>query len=278
MPALVLLACLLAAPASAQDARDHLFMAQEWQTKGNLQAARDTVLKALELEPGNAFATIRLAQIEAAMGDPKTALKRLEGVLAAEPGNLLALDWKGNILLASGDPTSAMASFQAATARDGRHVWSLLGEACCLLAQGKDQDAAKLLAAAKECAGEDSLAHRMLGETFLSLGLFVNARLELERSLELSQRDPAALSSAASAYLRLHLDGLAHNAWRQALVLDSTYDRARFGLLTALGGEASRAVQAGQTAEAARIWRTMLTYAPRNEQALNGLRALAGKK
>jgi len=272
------LALTLSAPASLKAGQvllDQLFTAQEWQAKGNMEAARRAVEAALKASPGDVFARIRLAQLDAVSGDTKAALATLGQALQDDPGNLLALLWQGHLLLADGQSANASASYAAILKADPASAWAHLGTAACLLAQGRDKDAAGPLAKAQANAGGDALLRRVLGETFLALGLPVNARLELERSLESSPRDVRALTLAGQAYLALGLESLAMNAWRQALALEPGADGARFALLTELGRQASMAAGQGHKDEARRIWRTMLTYDPLEAAALNGLRSMA---
>ena len=267
---------LLAAwPAWAgQDIMDSLFTSQEWQAKGNLEAAKRSVQEALSLEPDNHFARIRLAQIEATAGDLKTAQAGLGQVLQADPDNLLALTWMGHILLAQGLTEQAEASYQRAVKLDPANGWALLGTAACRLALGQDQEAAGFLAKAQSAAGEDADLHLALGESFSRLDLLTNARLELERSLELNPRGNRALDSAGEVYERLGLESLALDAWRQSLALTPEDARARFALLVILGRQASKALVGGDKVEAVRIWRTMLSYDPQNLEAMGSLRRL----
>jgi tetratricopeptide (TPR) repeat protein len=255
---------------------DDLFTGQEWQAKGNLRAARQAMQDALDREPGNSFARIRLAQIDAAAGDLKSAGDGLAQVLRQDPDNLLALLWQGHILMGLDRPDEAQASYERVLKLDPENGWALAGSAVCSLAKGKDKEAGALLSQAQTQAGagagEDPDLHLVLGDTFARLNLLTNARLELERSLELNPRGVRALVLAGVVYERLGNEGLALNAWSQALGLDPTSGQARADMLAVLGRQAEQAVAAGNPAEAMRLWRTMLSYDPRNQQALDNLR------
>lgn len=264
-----------ASPARAeQDEMNLLFTAQEWQAKGNLEAARRAVQETLGLDPQNAFARVRLAQIDAASGQLEKALGELGEVLRLDPGNLLALLWKGHILLTGGKLADAEASYRHVLKLDPPNGWANLGVAACLLAQNNTAQAVAFLSKAQSLAGEDSDLHLALGDTFSRMGLPANARMELERSLELNPRGVRALVLAGEVYLKMGFSGLALNAWRQALALDPACEQARFDLLFELGRQAERDMAQGRKEEAVRGWRIMLSYDPRNPEALSSLKSL----
>ena len=222
-----------------QSVLDDLFTAQEWQTKGNLAASRLSLEKALRTQPGNIFASVRLAQVDALSGDLDGSLARLTSVLTQEPENLLALRWKGHVLLAKGQTAQAAASYSRILKLDPDNGWAWLGVAACLLDQATPEagrDAAAALDKAQAHAGEDADLHLALGDAFARLHLLVNARLELERTLDLRARDTQALVLAGEVYLRLGLRGLALESWRQALVLDPAMGQAKANLLLLEGG------------------------------------------
>ena len=270
----------LACPALAQEpARDTardippavlnlLFTAQEWLAKGNLQAARDACLDALAKDPGDAFAALKLAQVEGAQGKHGEALARIEAVLGRDPDNLLALVWKGHLLLGTGRPDQARECYQRLLSLSPGHAWALAGMGAALAASGQDKEAVEHLAQAQAAAGEDAVLHHALGEVFAILGLPVNARLELERSLEINPRNASALILAGDVYQRLGLSHLALNTWRQALALAPGDLNALHHLLAVLAEQALQAQSEGRAEEAAHIWRTLLGYDPANARAL----------
>ena len=130
------------------------------------------------------------------------------------------------------------------------------------------------LAKAQSLAGEDAELHLALGECFWRLNLLTNARLELERSLELNPRGNRALDLAGEVYERLGLESLALDAWRQSLALDPGDARARVDLLVILGRQASTALASGDKSKAVLLWRIMLSYDPQNPEAMGSLRSL----
>ncbi|GFK93657.1 Beta-barrel assembly-enhancing protease [Fundidesulfovibrio magnetotacticus] len=275
--ALALLAVPCAAHAQTRDILVPLFDSQEWQARGDLEAARKAASEALAQDPGSGFAQVRLAQIDAASGNLAQALQTLDALLAREPGNLLARNWQGFVLLAMERPLAAGAAFRETLAKDPANGWGLLGRASALLAQGQDREAQPLLAKAQETALslEDSQLHAALGQTFLGLGLPANARMELELALELSPRSVTSLELAGKAYMALGQEHLALNAWRQALGLDPANAACRALLVQALGRQAARLEARGNAPEARQAWLAVLGYDPANAQARDRLRAKA---
>lgn len=274
----VILTALLAhAPAvlAQESVTDHLFTAQEWQAKGNLEAARRSLQDALRLQPDDAFALIRLAQVDAASGDLKAAEAGLERVLARSPKNLLALNWLGHVQLAQGLPASAENAYRRTLGVDPDNAWAQLGLAACRLAQGDDAGARPHLAKAQAGATQDAELHLALGDTFMRLNLLVNARMELERSLEINPRGVRALVLAGEVYERMGFESLALNAWRQALELDPGEAPARFALVAVLGRQGDHALASGRKDEALRVWRAALSYEPGNAGILERLRGLS---
>jgi len=92
--------------------------------------------------------------------------------------------------------------------------------------------------------------------------------------MELTPRGTRTLVSAGEVYQRMGQESLAMDAWRQALALEPANARARFDLMTALGRQADRAMAAGDGNGAVRMWRTMLSYDPLDQTALDRLRSL----
>lgn len=277
---LLLLALLTLLPSAARAAEDMLvplFDAQEWQARGNLEAARRSVREAMALAPGDAFPAIRMAQLDAVAGDHQKAAAGLAEVLIQEPDNLLARNWLGLALLAQGRPVEARAAFREVLTRDPANGWAHLGAGAGLLALGRNKEAAPFLAKAQEIARaqEDPQLHIALGQTFLGLGLFANARMELESALELSPRAVAGLELAGRAYMGLGQEHLALNSLRQVLALDPANPKARAALTQAQNRQAAKLFQAGRRDEAAQAWRAALDYTPRDPEALDRLRELA---
>jgi len=274
---LAALALLLLASGEARAAGilDTLFTAQEWQAKGDLPAARETVLDALKQGPDDSFARIRLAQLDAALGNPGVALKSLDAVLLQDPDNQLALLWKGHILLGPsppGDTAQARECYQRVLAKDPANAWAMAGMGICLLAEGTPQAAVPLLEKAQALAGDDGPLHHVLGDTYAAMGLMANARMELEQALEENQRDLPALVGLGGVYMRLGLESLALNAWQQALTVDPTNGEARARLVAVLSIQARKAAASGRSDDATRLWRTIMGYDPGNAEALWNLR------
>jgi tetratricopeptide (TPR) repeat protein len=110
---------------------------------GEAERARGFLEQALTIEPGNSFATLRLALVHRALAvkaeDPEVrarelaaCLKLIERTLALSPTFKWAHLWKGAVALEqSGDADTAMKSFQDAIAIDPRFVtaWVNLGKA-----------------------------------------------------------------------------------------------------------------------------------------------------
>lgn len=256
---------------------DLLFTAQELQARGELDSARQSVLQVLAKTPDDVFAAIRLAQIDALMGERPKALARLDTVLAADPTNLLATLWRGHILFAQGQIDQAREAYVQALRLSPTDGYARLGMACCLLAENQDKAAVEQLALAQTHAGDDSILHELLGRAFAGLGLWVNARLEYELALETNPRHVDTLVRVGEVYQRLNLSSLSQNAWRQALALDPGNPMALHHLLAVLGDQALAQLQEGRTRDAQTTWRLMLTYDPVNPRALHHLRALRGK-
>jgi len=246
-----------------QGVLDDLFTAQEWQAKRNLAAARSSLEQALHADPANAFTQLRLAQIDALSGDPDRALPQLDHVLELDPGNLLALRWKGFLLLAKGQADQAKDCYSQILTLDPDNPWGWLGIAAGLLTQNTpeaDRDGVAALAKAQAHAGEDAELHLALGDIFTRLGLLTNARLELERALNCNPRSAHALTRAGQVYLRLGLESLALDSWRQALTLDPSASQAKADLLILLGIQAGKAQNSGDAELATRLRSEALAY------------------
>ncbi len=181
---------------------------REGATLPKLKLAEQTLRRALELEPGNAYLQSELALLLAGMQEEypqdergQEALDLAAAALAADPGMTNAWLAKGELSLLEGDSEATVEAARRAIAIDSSNVRSqvLLGRG--LLEQGLREEGLEQLRSAVELEGGEITARYALGTTLLRMGQLDEATVEFKRLLEYAPGHVSAMNNLANAYL-----------------------------------------------------------------------------
>ena len=181
---------------------------REGATLPKLELAEQTLRRALEIEPDNAYLQSELALLLAAMqeeypreGRGDEALALADGALAADPAMSNAWLAKGELGLLEGDGNAAEEAARQAIAMDESNVRGhvLLGRG--LLEQGLRQEGLDQLQNAVEMDGGEILARYALATALLRMGELDEATVEFKRVLEYAPGHVSAMNNLANAYL-----------------------------------------------------------------------------
>jgi tetratricopeptide (TPR) repeat protein len=200
---------------------------------GDIASARDSLDKALQANGTLFEARVVRAQITLADGHPDTAVQELQRALQVRPGDPWATGWLGQAYLAAGDNATAAARLRDATkAGAGRFALALaealrrLGStdealkvldaapqqgpeaailrARCLLDAGKPTEAEAVLTSLVAASPNNATAHYLLGYAMHAQGRWREAVKELTVAASLPGAPPEAAEAVRLATATQH--------------------------------------------------------------------------
>ena len=168
------------------------WMAQSYyqQSRGDLEKARASALKATTLAPDFGYAWVRLAELEFSFGRIPDALKALDRGLASTPRNAQGYALRGFLLSAENEIDRARDCFNMAINLDGALANAWLGRGLTYIRQGQDETGRRDLQAAAALEPNRSILRSYLGKAFSDVGNTKNAVKDLTRAKELDPKDP----------------------------------------------------------------------------------------
>ena len=182
----------------------------------NAEWAEYLTRRALEFDPENPEAVVKLGRVLRTIGRNDEALEFFQRYHQMVPGDFLGLAHIGSCLSAMGRyqeaesylrravagiddpqthynlglllsitnrPTEAIAEYEKALARDPMHADARLNMATALARQGKTEQASRELTRLVEQDPDNAVARTNLGVVFLQLGKIEQARVQLEAAL-----------------------------------------------------------------------------------------------
>ncbi len=219
------------------------------------------------------------AQLERlAAGDSASVIDELTRALEADPEDAVAWLRLGAVYLTIGHAAEAEQALARAVALDAGDVEARLLYADALARRERHDAAAFQLVQARRLAPDDARVHRQLGIAFFDKRLFDKAEASLARAAELDPRDPRApfvLGLIADAR-RDPAGAIAH--YRRAVALDPDSVDARCTLADALATMGELHEAAHELEEAQRRDRTNVRIAQNLEVLRRGLAELAAHR
>ena len=270
---LLLLGTLALAPVTVRAASldNELFIGTEALLRGRFELASQSFAQALALDPDNPYARTRLGLALWGAGQAAKARAELEKALAVRADDIFALWSLGCLDLLAGQPAAAAGRFAALAKADPGNIRSTLGLGLAALEDGRTAEGVGLLATVQQTGSDDALVRFLCGYAYWLINAPANARLELERSLELAPRSTASLELLGLVYHRQGQPQLAASAWGQALAIDPQAKGARFFLSRLAEDEGLAAALADRPAEAKRAYERALAADPGNAAAAKAL-------
>ena len=176
--------------------------AQVWRSLAQLQlsadpaAARQSLLKALELVPGQQSAAdlVLTGQVAEANDDPDNATVAYQRALAAEPASAGATSGLAHLLLKQKKPQEAEPLLRTALAKHPEDAGLTAQLASALSAEGKDAEVVTTLDKLHQLRPEDAAVSRMLADAYMQTGAPEKAAPLLAQAAEAAPGDPALLT------------------------------------------------------------------------------------
>jgi len=165
------------------------------QGRGDVRARFE---RAVELDPGNTLARLRLAEILRRSGDPVAALQHANLGLEAEPDNPALLGTRGQILEAMDQDDEAEADLRRAVELDGSLGWAQTELGDFLRVNRRFDEALSHLDRAIEVNPDDPWPQASRGAALYSLDRYGEALESLDRALTLQPDYPWAYSLKAA--------------------------------------------------------------------------------
>ncbi|MBI3835905.1 MAG: tetratricopeptide repeat protein [Planctomycetes bacterium] len=245
-------------------------IAEAMRIKGDLQSAREYLLRELRNDPGNTDLLLDLADLALQSGDKDGAVTKLEQVIELEPRHAEAYYQLACIQLEQERVAKALTSFEVALSlADGRTEFpnfdARYGET--LLRSGKPEDAKARLERALRRDANDHRAMFLLAECLLSLKKPEEAANCCRRALALDDRNGCLHHQLSICLLHMKkYEGSLEHALR-AVELDPA-------LTDALFHSAIAAVRLRRWGFAKTQLRTLLQAEPNHQPALSLLKGL----
>jgi len=211
--------------------------------RGDPQAARNYLTKAVMLAPREAQWHSDLAHVLSSMSDHEAAIHHARIAVELDASLSDGHNHLGNALLAVGKLEEAERHYRAAVAQNPNDPWFQLNLAVCLQQRNGLEEAEQLYRKVIQLSPQDSTAYANLGSLYLQRRRPEEARAVLYRAVELHPKDVSALNNLGIALLELRRAAGARGLFERVLVLDPEFQGARANLLKALSaaGELSDA-------------------------------------
>jgi predicted O-linked N-acetylglucosamine transferase (SPINDLY family) len=214
---------------------------------GRLDEARTAFEKAVKSKPGDTDALINLGTVLRRLGRPGESVAPLRKAFAANSKSYAVCEQFGASLLDTGDSRGAVAAFEAGVKAEPANAQAWLN--LSIAAEREDLGARALQAAdiALSRGADVPAARGARGRALAALGRSDEARVELQRAVQLAPRDASAHNNLG-AFLRDagELDA-AVETFTRAIALDPALAQAQENLVSALiaAGRAEQALSRG---------------------------------
>ncbi len=154
--------------------------------RGELAEAQREFERALELDPDNAEALIRIGSVERARGSVAEAERYIERALQVDPDSITALCELAEIKRDRGELDESIRLYREALSINDSHPFVYVGLGDSLQRAGRLDEAERTFLTVLELDPDSFEAHYNLGVTRLNQGRVADAETYLERALELN--------------------------------------------------------------------------------------------
>jgi predicted Zn-dependent protease len=248
--------------------------AQVWRSLAQLQlssnpaAAKQSLLKALQLAPGRDTPAdlVLTGQIAEANDDPDDALTAYQRALAADPASAGATSGLAHLLLKQKKPQEAEPLLRAAIAKHPEDAGLTAQLATALSAEGNDVEAVTTLEKLHQLQPTNTAVSGMLGDAYLRTGAAENAAQLLADAVRAAPENAALLTSYGQSLIYTKQFSAAVPILERATTADPKDEEAWGGLAFAnsqlhrdrevLAALAAREKIASDTPETLFLWAT----------------------
>ncbi len=162
------------------------------QANHDLEAARDTVQKAVDLHPKNALLWARQAELALATGRPAAAGQAARRSVQLAPRTARGHTLMGFASLASGKVTAGLAAFDRAITLDSTDAMPRLGRGIALIRRGELAAGRRELEIAIGLAPANAVVRSYLGKAYDAENRTERARVQYALAKQLDPQDPTA--------------------------------------------------------------------------------------
>lgn len=171
----------------------------------------------VNLEPDNIEANYKLARLLLSAGKIDDAIGVIEKLKTSAPAAAAFLTLLGDAYLKKGNPDKAEENYLLVLATQKDNADAILGLAKVAQGRGDMKATLSYLAQARELAVNSPESLYKVGVAGLGLGVFDDARLDLEQAVKLKPDEPAFLIALGAAWLKKSDLFAAERIFRRAL-------------------------------------------------------------
>jgi tetratricopeptide (TPR) repeat protein len=223
-----------AAAKSERKARPFNNLGDAYADRGNVERARESYLKAVEIDPNFAQASYNLGLLAHDANRREEAAAYYLKALQAKPGYAEVHNNLGLLEMEAGNAADAEKHFVDAVRLKPLLAEPRLNLADLLLGQGKTDEAVNHLNAAASAVTLSGQLHTRLAHLFFRAGSIGTATSHYARALKLEPESADAFNNLAVALVEQGRKGDAIKLWREAVRLDPTHRAAKKNLARAL--------------------------------------------
>jgi tetratricopeptide (TPR) repeat protein/predicted ATPase len=202
-------------------------------SRGQVYAAKDCFHEALtdfdravELNPGYAWAISSRGETYRLMGRFDEALTDFSRAIELDPSYAWAISHRGETYREMGRFDEALTDFNRAIELDPSDAWAIGSRGQVYLAKGRYDQALNDLTQAIELDPSYDWAIGSRGETYREMGRFGEALTDFNRAIELDPTDADYLAQRGETYRRMGRVDEALNDFSRAIELNPSHDRA----------------------------------------------------
>jgi Flp pilus assembly protein TadD len=184
----------------------------------------------VNLEPNNIEANHKLARLLLSRGEIDDAIGVIEKLKTLPPASAVFLALLGDAYSKKGNPDKAEENYLLAVAVQKDNADAILGLAKTSQTRGDMKAALAYLSQARELAGNSPEVLYKVGVAALGLGVFDNAKSDLELAVKLKPDEPAFLIALGAAWLKKADLFAAEPIFRRALKLQPDNAQAQMYL------------------------------------------------
>ncbi len=216
----------IASPADFMDLASLLRSAEQEFNNGRLNSAEDLFLKALDMQPGNRAALLRLAEISRRQGAFSKAISFLRTALTQDSRDFEVLFLMGRAHLESGDAKEALVWLRRAREENPKNPDARLFLGLAAHKLGRPDLAAREWESSISAGVTSPALHYHIGVYYFDNGIDAQARANFNQALRLDNSFSEAHNGLAGLALREGNLAAAIEQWEKAASLKSTKSSA----------------------------------------------------
>jgi tetratricopeptide (TPR) repeat protein len=180
----------------------HMNLAFLYLLKKAPEKAISELKEVVSLEPNNIEANYKLARLLLSRGQTDETISVIEKVKSTPPASAVFLTLLGDAYFRKGNADKAEENYLLALAAQKNNAEAVLGLARVSQNRGETKATLAYLSQARELAGKSPELLYKVGVAALGIGLWDDARLDLEQAVKLKPDEPVFLIALGAAWLK----------------------------------------------------------------------------